>query len=77
MSREENVAIFEDTRAICKSNTIIANAIKLSNDHQEVFLEGDPVWPEPKAKAESAQVIVTRDGASRLRGTTLGMRPAC
>ena len=30
MSREENVAIFEDTRAICKSNPIIANAILFS-----------------------------------------------
>lgn len=60
MSREENVAIFENTRAICKSNPIIANAIKLSNDHQEVFLEGAPVWPAPKANAEPAKVIVTK-----------------
>ena len=60
MSREENVAIFEDTRAICKSNPIIANAIKLSNDHQEVFLEGAPVWPAPKANVEPAKVVVTK-----------------
>ena len=60
MSRDENVAIFEDTRRLCKFVPAIANAIKLSNDHQEVFLEGEPVMPSPKADTEPAQIIVTK-----------------
>lgn len=60
MSRDENVAIFEDTRRLCKSVPAIANAIRLSNDHQEIFLEGDPVLPLPKADTEAARILVTK-----------------
>ncbi len=60
MGRDENKAIFEDTRKHFKSNPIIANAIKLSNDHQEIFLEGTPVLPEPKPNAEEARIVVSK-----------------
>lgn len=60
MGRQENVSIFEDTREQCKKNPVMANAIKLSNDHQEVFLEGDPVYPAPKEKPEPAKIVVSK-----------------
>ncbi len=50
MGRQENVSIFEDTREFCKTNPAAVNAIKLSNDHQEVFLEDEPVLPTSKAR---------------------------
>lgn len=60
MGRQENVSIFEDTREHCKKHPVIANAIKLSNDHQEVFLENDPVLPAPKASADKAKIVVSK-----------------
>lgn len=60
MSRQENVSIFEDTRKLCRTNPVIANAIKLSNDHQEIFLENDPVIPAPKPLDKPAQIIVSK-----------------
>jgi len=60
MSREENVAIFEDTRRFCKTNPIISSAIKLTNGHQEIILENDLVKPTPKVCANPAKVIVSR-----------------
>lgn len=60
MGRQENVSIFEDTRSLCKSNKTLANAIKLSNEHQEVFLEDDPVIPAPKPRTRPAKVIVSK-----------------
>lgn len=60
MGRQENVSIFEDTRNLCKSNRTLANAIKLSNEHQEVFLENDPVLPAPKQRSAAAKVVVSK-----------------
>ena len=60
MGRDENVSIFEDTKNICKSHPAVRNAIKLSNDHQEIFLEGDPVFPEPRLLSDPAKVIVSK-----------------
>ena len=60
MGRQENVSIFEDTREFCRRNPAVVNAIKLSNDHQEVFLGGDPVQPTPKAKSSLAKIIVSK-----------------
>ena len=60
MGRQENVSIFEDTREFCKTNPIARNAIKLSNDHQEIFLENDPVMPVPKGTGELAKVVVSK-----------------
>ena len=58
MGRQENVFIFEDTREHCKKHPVIANAIRLSNDHQEVFLENDPVLPAPKVGTDKAKIVV-------------------
>lgn len=60
MGRKENVTIFEDTQNICKTNSMAINAIKLSNEHQEIFLENAPVLPEPKAKLNAARIIVSK-----------------
>lgn len=60
MGRQENVSIFEDTREFCSRNRVAINDIKLSNDHQEVFLEGAPVLPTPKAKSGLAKIIVSK-----------------
>ena len=60
MSRDENVAIFEDTRRFCKTNPIISSAIKLTNDHQEIILENDLVKPMPKVYANPAKVIISK-----------------
>lgn len=60
MSRDENVAIFEDTRRFCKTNPIISSAIKLTNDHQEIILENDLVKPTPKVYANPAKVIISK-----------------
>ena len=60
MGRNENVAIFEDTREKCKRHSTIALAVKLSVEHQEIFLEGDTVFPEPKKYAEPAKVVVSK-----------------
>ncbi len=60
MGRQENVSIFEDTRDCCKKHPALVNAIKLSNDHQEIFLENDPVLPAPKAGAAKARIVVSK-----------------
>lgn len=60
MGRQENVSIFEDTQEFCKTNPVAVNAIKLSNDHQEIFLENDPVMPTPIIKSETAKIIVSK-----------------
>ena len=60
MIRDENVAIFEDTRRFCKTNPIISSAIKLTNDHQEIILENDLVKTTPKVYANPAKVIVSK-----------------
>ena len=60
MGKEENVSIFEDTQKICKSHSAVRNAIKLSNDLQEIFLEGDPVLFRPKVFEDPAKVIVSK-----------------
>lgn len=60
MGIQENISVFEDTWKFCKTNPAAINAIKLSNHRQEVFLEGNPVCPIPKAKADSAKIIVSK-----------------
>lgn len=60
MSREENIAIFENTRTLCNTDPYITNAVKLSRWHQEVILEGAEIFPAPKTLPEPAQVIVSK-----------------
>lgn len=41
MSREDNVAVFEDTKKACNTNKMLVEAVKNSIKNQEVILEGD------------------------------------
>ena len=54
------MSIFEDTRDCCNKHPALVNAIKLSNDHQEIFLESDPVFPVPKAGEAKAKIVVSK-----------------
>ena len=60
MSREENVAIFENTRILCKTNKSLIEAVMDSTQKQELILEDDlfPVSTEKRYK-DKAQIIVS------------------
>lgn len=73
LSREENVAVFEDTKRICSNNARLKEAIKKSIAQQKLILEGEVI---PKADksiyTEPAQVIVSKkrsyEAASEYKG---------
>ena len=46
MAREDNIRVFEDTQALCRTNKKIAESLKTSLASQELILEKD-VLPEP------------------------------
>ena len=60
MGRSENVAIFEDTRKLCQTDSELAAAIQASNHMQEVILESDEVPPVPPRFPDPAEIIVSR-----------------
>lgn len=41
MGREENIAVFEDTKKLCKTNQKIKDSIANSYEHQKLVLEND------------------------------------
>ena len=43
MSREENIKIFEDTVALCRSNQILMQSVQSSCQSQRLILDGDSV----------------------------------
>ena len=61
MSREDNVAVFEDTERLCKTNSKLAESIKVSNEQQQLILEGD-ILPQldKKIYKESANIVVSK-----------------
>lgn len=73
LSREENVAVFEDTKRICSNNARLKEAMKKSIAQQKLILEGEVI---PKADksiyTEPAQVIVSKkrsyEAASEYKG---------
>ncbi len=61
MKREENVKIYEDTRAWCESNTILKESIRKSISGQRVIYEKDEVKTTPGHRyTEKANVIVSQ-----------------
>lgn len=60
MSRAENVAIFEDTMHICKTNPVMANAIKLTNEHQEIIPETEDILLAFRVWEEEAKIIISK-----------------
>ena len=60
MGRSENVAIFENTRSLCKSNKELIQAIKESNAKQEVILENTQFEPHLPHYEEPAKIVVSK-----------------
>lgn len=60
MGRSENVAIFEDTRAMCKTNQILAQAIRESNSRQNVILEDAKVEAGAPRYLKPAKIVVSK-----------------
>ena len=60
MGRSENVAIFEDTRALCKSNNELKQAIRESNNLQEVILEYKYLLAVTPRYTEPAKIVVSK-----------------
>ena len=60
MGRAENVAIFEDTRNLCRTNPELVAAIRESNQLQEVILETDVIEKPAPRYEEPAKIIVSK-----------------
>lgn len=61
MGRSENVAVFEDTIQLCKTDKEIRDSVKKSIDGQKLFLETDTFTAPAKDKyAEPAQLKVSK-----------------
>jgi len=61
MGREDNVAIFEDTEKLCKSNAKLKETIKASIANQKIILEGDTISDVEKlVYPQKAKVIVSK-----------------
>ena len=60
MGRSENVAIFENTRSLCKSNKELIQAIKEANAKQEVILESTQFEPLLPHYEEPAKIVVSK-----------------
>lgn len=60
MGRAKNIAIFEDTRHMCKTNSELIEAIMETNSMQEVILETDRVEVSAPCFTEPAKIIVSK-----------------
>lgn len=59
--RAGNIEIFQDTERLCKTDTVLANAIADSNKKQYIVYESDTVAADPKHRyLEPAKIIVSR-----------------
>lgn len=61
MGRDENVAIFQDTERLCKTNQRLADSVKKATSMQKLILETDSV-PKPKLELyeEKAKIVVSK-----------------
>ncbi|MCR5735769.1 MAG: TIGR02452 family protein [Lachnospiraceae bacterium] len=61
MGREENVAVFEDTKAWCQSESKLRDAIKASVSAQKIIYEKDDITADSAHRFDSkADVIVSK-----------------
>ena len=60
MGRSENIAIFEDTRNLYKTNPELVAAIQESNQLQEVILESDTITKPAPRYEEPARIMVSK-----------------
>ena len=78
MSREDNVAVFEDTRRQCKENEILKKAIRQATGDQFVLYEDDVVGEFPYADKhkyeEKAKVVVSKKRSYEAAAGYKGMK---
>ena len=60
MGRADNIAIFEDTRNLCKTNFELVAAIRESNQLQEVILETESIEKPAPRYEKPARIIVSK-----------------
>ena len=73
MGRDENVTVYEDTRAWCQSEPKLKNAINASASGQKIIYEKDDVSVDPNHRYDSkANIIVSKkrsyEAASAYKG---------
>lgn len=73
MSREDNVAVFEDTERLCKTNSKLIESIKISTRRQQLILEDDILSDINKNVYEApAHIVVSKkrsyEAASEYKG---------
>lgn len=77
MGRYENVAVFEDTKKLCKENKKISSATKISVNAQELVLESDSILTEKKVVyTEKAKVVVSKKRTLEAASSYQGERTA-
>ena len=59
MGRYENVEIFRDTEAMCKSHPRLRDAIALSRSNQRLILEGETVDVSPCGDTAEGRIVVS------------------
>lgn len=78
MSREDNVAVFEDTRRQCKENEKLKKAIRLATGEQFVLYEDDVAGEFPYADEhkyeEKAKVVVSKKRSYEAAAGYKGMK---
>ena len=72
MGRAENIAIFEDTKRLCKTNPALSEAIKTSNAQQKIILESDRIEPVTPRFDMPAKIIVSRNRSFEAAGQYYG-----
>lgn len=60
MGRAENVAIFEDTRSLCKTSKELKQAIRETNNRQEVILESQNLPTISPKYTEPTKIVVSK-----------------
>lgn len=77
MGREENVAVFEDTKRRCKQDPGLHEATKRAIEGQKVILETDPLPQITYERfAEPAQIIVSKKRSYQAAAAYLGWKTA-
>lgn len=74
MGRSENVAIFENTRAMCKTNQKLAQAIRKSNSRQKVILDDAKVEAGVPRYLEPAKIVVSKKRSYEAAHKYLGQK---
>lgn len=61
MGRYENVAVFEDTEKLCKTDSRLKESVRKATENQRIILESDTIKPADKNRyKEVANVVVSK-----------------